>query len=113
MLNVMINEGEKVLVLNNIVKKEMNMLKIMVCEGDEVLVLTNVEEMGQDEFDIKVTDCLTEEEQEMICELAFEGIIMTDEDMKEFNKTVRECSFEDYIESLKEFCETCYGDEDC
>ena len=87
------------------------MLKIMVCEGDEVLVLNNVEKMSEDEFNIKMYDCLNEFESNMISDLVYEGIVMNDEDMKEFSGVVRECSFEDYIKDLKEFCELCVDDE--
>ena len=87
------------------------MLKIMVCEGDEVLVLNNVNEMSQDDFTTKMYDCLNEFESNMISDLVYEGIVMNDEDMKEFSGVVRECSFEDYIKDLKEFCELCVDDE--
>jgi hypothetical protein len=90
--------------LNNVFKKEMNMLKIFVCEGEEVLVLTNVEEMGQDEFVEMMFDNLTKLECEMISDLAYEGVIVDDERMLNFKGLVRECSFEDYIKDLKDFC---------
>ena len=88
------------------------MLNIMVCEGDVVLVLNNVEAMSTDEFVVKLTDCLTDAEQNIYCDLAFEGSVMSDADMKEYDGIVRECSFEDYIKDLKEFCENYYGDDE-
>lgn len=80
------------------------MLNIMICEGDEVLVLNNVNEMNQDNFTDMIFNSLTDEEGEIFSNFAFEGIIMNDEDMKEFKGLIRECSFEDYIKELKENC---------
>ena len=67
--------------------------------------------MSDDEFNIKMYDCLNEFESNIICDLVYEGVVMSDEDMKEYSGVVRECSFEDYIKSLKEFCELCVDDE--
>jgi len=80
------------------------MLKIMVCEGDEVLVLTDVEEMSQDDFTDMIFNSLTDEEGEIFSNFAFEGIIMNDEDMKEFKGLIRECTYNKYINDLKENC---------
>ena len=86
------------------------MLNVMICEGDEVLVLTNVNEISQETFTDMIFNSLTDEEGEIFCNFAFEGIIMNDEDMKEFKGLIRECSFEDYIKELKESC--VYDEED-
>lgn len=80
------------------------MLNIMVCEGDEVLVMNDVNEVNQDDFIDMIYNNLTDEEGKIFSNFAFEGIIMNDEDMKEFTGLIRECSFEDYIKELKESC---------
>lgn len=80
------------------------MLNIMICEGEEVLVMNDVKVMNQDDFTDMIYNSLTDEESEIFCNFAFEGIIMNDEDMKEFKGLVRECSFEDYVKELKECC---------
>ena len=80
------------------------MLNVMICEGDEVLVMNDVNEMNQDDFTDMIFNSLTDEEGEIFSNFAFEGIIMNDEDMKEFKGLIRECSFKDYIKELKENC---------
>ena len=80
------------------------MLNIMICEGDEVLVMNDVKVMNQDDFTDMIFISLTDEEGGIFCNFAFEGIIMNDEDMKKFTGLIRECSFEDYIKELKESC---------
>ena len=80
------------------------MLKVMVCEGNEVLCLANVNEMSQDNFTDMIYNNLTEKEGNIFCDFAFEGIIMTDEDMKEFTGLVKDSTFEDYIKALKNDC---------
>ena len=80
------------------------MLKIFVCEGEEVLILTNVENMSQQEFNNKVDECLTEDEQDIINELVYEGVIVEDTNILTSEEVVRECTFEEYIDELKKFC---------
>jgi len=80
------------------------MLNVMICEGDEVLVMNDVKEINQDVFNDMIFNSLTDIEGEIFSNFAFEGIIMNNEDMKEFKGLIRECSFEDYIKELKENC---------
>ena len=102
--NVIIHFEKKSCKVKLVFKKEMKMLNVMICEGDEVLVLANVNEMSQETFTDMIFNSLTDEEGEIFSNFAFEGIIMNDEDMKEFKGLIRECSFEDYIKELKENC---------
>ena len=89
------------------------MLNVFVCEGEEILVLTNVNEISQDELTTMIIDSLTDDENNIVCDLAYEGVIVDDERMLNFKGTKKECTFEDYIKELKDFCASYYdGSED-
>lgn len=80
------------------------MLYIMTCEGEEVLKLVDLNDMTDEQFDTKMYNDLTDEETNIICNMSFEGVVMTTNQIIEYDGDIVECTYNEYINSLKEYC---------